>query len=696
MCSSVWEDGLSGFSAPATDLLYTSGCVFIILKQMLAVTIVLTLTACISYLILLYAVLRGETETRLKLLFSGYLFGILVMQVGLFLTTVTSNPELTEIYYSLTAAGFTIFLGVFFPLICRFSGHNSCRLPSLLSAVSLAGALAVLLSGSIFSGVYMGGAGFYVPEINYTTVFFFIPLFSFWAWGLVMLLRKYVRSSSLYQRNRLKYPLIGSIIFVAGGLINLTPLKEYPVDVICYLLNAVFFGYAVIKKRLPDVKIAFKRGTLTVLAFSVLLAIFYLITWSASWILPDSFSAPVSGLIALLVVLLLIVLILGKKISFVVSGILFGEADIHQTLLNSYSKTMLTAVHPQAIYEELDRTLATMFAIDHISIYRKNENKHIFTLEYRNKAAEGEEPAELIDGKCKIALLLAEEHMPLIREELKTQLNQAEMRDVCSVFTSAHPPDVIVPLFEGMLLTGMVYFREKDRNKIYVQNDVVFFTILANLTSAALMQAKMFEDLEKNIKEKELLLKEVHHRVKNNLQLISSLLELQKSEIHNEEFERLFSVSQNRINSIAHVHESIYISKSLSTINSRIYIESLTADIQGQYLGLRNVSVEFQLQEIELSIQQAIPLGLIFNELITNAFQHAFVGEGGWELAFRSLKLGDKVEFQIEDNGAGFTKDKASGSLGLTIVESLAEGQLRGKWQVHSGAGTRHSITFPL
>jgi len=624
-----------------------------------------------------------------------YLIGLSVMQAGLFLITVSTNPVRVAFLYSLTAAGFSIFVGVFYPLVQRFIGCKSRTVVSILSLVSTAVALAASFSGIFYRGFYMGSGGFFVPYLRYSAVPLIIPVFCFWILGLIILPRQFAKTDSLFQKNKLMYPIIGSIAVVFGGLLNLTPLKEFPFDVLFYLLNAVLFGYAIIKHLVVDVKTALRRGVIISAFVLGLLVTNYLITRIAEHFLSEYFSFATLGFFSLLIIILMVSIIARKKIGPVLTGLFFKEAAARQTFLDQYSRVVLTAVHPQTVFKELEKTLNGAYKIEFLHIYIKNERKSGFTLVYCSESNNENYPPDLLREDHKLFQVLKKEGGPIWIEELKMKQERSNVIEICNIFYPDIVPEIIFPIYEAGRLNGIMCFREKSRDRIYVQEDLMFFTILANLTSTALLKAGVFEDLEKSLKEKELLLKEVHHRVKNNLQLISSMLQLQKNEIENDEIADLFSITQNRINSIAHVHESIYISDSLSRINSKDYIKALISGIRFQYGEESSVKVTLDLEDFFLNINQAVPLGLIINELITNAFKHAFTVTRAGELTARSRCVDGMVECRIKDNGPGFKKPHELQSLGLVIVETLINDQLEGEWAVNSGAGTEHIISFP-
>ncbi len=202
--------------------------------------------------------------------------------------------------------------------------------------------------------------------------------------------------------------------------------------------------------------------------------------------------------------------------------------------------------------------------------------------------------------------------------------------------------------------------------------------------------------LKSSLKEKELLLREIHHRVKNSLQIIASLLTLQASEFQDVNVIESYNETENRIHSIALIHESLYNSADISEINFREYVETLMENIIFSYnVDTTKINIKLELDDYELGIETSIPLGLIINELVSNAFKHAFKdGKGCIEL--KLSKMDDEFELIIKDNGIGLAADfdiTAQKSLGLLLVNELVN-QLEGSIEVMIHEGTQFKIKF--
>ncbi|MEA5626487.1 PAS domain S-box protein [Nostoc sp. UHCC 0251] len=206
------------------------------------------------------------------------------------------------------------------------------------------------------------------------------------------------------------------------------------------------------------------------------------------------------------------------------------------------------------------------------------------------------------------------------------------------------------------------------------------------------------EKIKASLKEKEVLLKEIHHRVKNNLGIVSSLLQMQCRRIQDPVVAATLRDSQNRIASIALVHEKLYRSEDLADIDFAQYIPDLTTHLFNSYnVSSSQIQLKIQVAHASLDIETAIPCGLIINELFSNALKYAFVGKNSGEIEVNFYKeCESNLTLIIRDNGIGLPENfdsKTTKTLGLTLVHGLVK-QLVGKLEIDSQQGTQFKITF--
>jgi two-component system sensor kinase len=209
------------------------------------------------------------------------------------------------------------------------------------------------------------------------------------------------------------------------------------------------------------------------------------------------------------------------------------------------------------------------------------------------------------------------------------------------------------------------------------------------------------EELRRSLEERELLIKEIHHRVKNNLQVTISLLNLQAAKENDSRVSEALRISQNRVVSMALVHEALYRSDTLTRIDLNGYLNGLVENIAKSYaLDSRKTKIEVSVPEhYWLTLDQAAPCGLVVNELISNSIKYAFPGErtGAISISAETRPDGQK-QIVYRDDGVGLPENldwRNSGTLGLSLVFNLIENQLQGRVAVNRGNGTEFVLTFP-
>lgn len=231
---------------------------------------------------------------------------------------------------------------------------------------------------------------------------------------------------------------------------------------------------------------------------------------------------------------------------------------------------------------------------------------------------------------------------------------------------------------------------------IQFENQVCLLILLEDIT-----QRKQQElQIQKSLEEREVLLREIHHRVKNNFQVMISLLNLQMRKLGPHSNINAIEQSRNRIRSIALFHERLYHSSSLVDLNFADYLKYLAHEIHVSNPNYQSVKLSFDLQDVFLNIDQATPCGLLSNELLSNAFRFAFASpwQGEAEIKVILKRNQDEVILQIADNGQGLgsaLENTELQGLGLYLTQQLVR-QLEGNWQVLPQAGTCWHIRFPL
>jgi PAS domain S-box-containing protein len=348
----------------------------------------------------------------------------------------------------------------------------------------------------------------------------------------------------------------------------------------------------------------------------------------------------------------------GKKVALAISRDITERKKAEDALKNSEIKYRTIFENVQDVFYQLDK------------------QGNIIEISPSIERNSGYKPSELIGKPAEMFYLNPEDRKYLIKEiEEKGEVDDYELtfktksKNLLYVSTNAH------------------FLFDSSKNPIGIEGS------LRDLTERKNIEIQ----LKQSLIEKEILLKEIHHRVKNNLMIISSLLDLESRYIKDKASKDIFKESQNRARSMALIHERLYQSTDLKRIDFGEYISSLATELFHTYEsdpGL--IELKINAENILLDINTAIPLGLIVNELITNSLKHAFPKGMKGEIIVDFHPIDDHYEFTVKDNGIGFPEDldyQNTDSLGLQIVNSLTD-QIDGEIELDRNNGTEFKITF--
>jgi two-component sensor histidine kinase len=234
-------------------------------------------------------------------------------------------------------------------------------------------------------------------------------------------------------------------------------------------------------------------------------------------------------------------------------------------------------------------------------------------------------------------------------------------------------------------ITGPIITRLEERSRLLEE------------TVGALMESETA--VRASLDEKEVLLREIHHRVKNNMQVVSSLLKLQERQLSDDRIKRALRESQSRVHAMGLIHEVLYRTSDLSQIDLQRYVSSLVSSLVAMYAGQDDrVSLSINADGVRLGIDETVPCGLVINELISNSLKYAFPHEREGEIRIEAAQIGDnEVELRVSDNGVGIPPevnfDNAT-TMGMRLVKGLVEIQLGGRIRLDREHGTRFLIVF--
>ena len=262
--------------------------------------------------------------------------------------------------------------------------------------------------------------------------------------------------------------------------------------------------------------------------------------------------------------------------------------------------------------------------------------------------------------------------------QLQTEMEVNQKESTISLQTEKLKRQEAIQIFT-LILTGLMVF-------------FLFF-----LYRVFVRRKKYSMVLEKQNKEKEFLLKEIHHRVKNNLETISSLLSLQTEQVDNTELREIMFESQNRVQSMGIIHQNLYQGENLAAIEMKNYFENLGSYIIDSFNATNRISLDCTMEPLEVDVDRAIPIGLIVNELMTNSLKYAFPEGRKGTITINLSEANARLYLRIADNGIGIDKnDKTKGTgFGTQLVKLLTQ-QLDGKMDLISHTGTEVVFEFQI
>lgn len=257
-------------------------------------------------------------------------------------------------------------------------------------------------------------------------------------------------------------------------------------------------------------------------------------------------------------------------------------------------------------------------------------------------------------------------------------------------------------LFVIIVVVGFNYpFFELTMEKEFI-NRLQIFNILLSFICTITLTLFLVADfihqekaLKKVLNEKEILLAEVFHRVKNNMNVMTSLLNLKKNTVESEDAKIALEECKNRVYSMALVHQNIFDGNTIEGLNFRQYIENLVAEIAKSFGYKDKVQLFFDTEEVTIDINKAVPCGLILNELITNSFKHAHTDEDNLQIMVKFKKQNERNVLEVQDNGPGITEDElnSTNTLGIELIKSLAD-QINANYSFENEKGLVFRLTF--
>ncbi|MBN1998831.1 response regulator [candidate division KSB1 bacterium] len=259
---------------------------------------------------------------------------------------------------------------------------------------------------------------------------------------------------------------------------------------------------------------------------------------------------------------------------------------------------------------------------------------------------------------------------------------------------------IAVPIIVADDWWGFLGFDENRADRIWSKSEIDALQTAAETIAASFQRQWAQDVINASLKEKEVLLQEIHHRVKNNLQIISSLLDLSSLRVNDQRSVVLFGDARDKIHAMALIHAQLYNSERFDEICMSDHIQDIVLYLLSLYGGKKTISPVFEIDDFHLHINQAIPCSLVVNELVSNSFKHAFNDKASGKIWINIKKnKKDLIQIMVRDNGVGISDPNSvfdGDSMGLKLVKNLVERQLMGSIKLSVENGLRFDIEFLL
>jgi len=363
-----------------------------------------------------------------------------------------------------------------------------------------------------------------------------------------------------------------------------------------------------------------------------------------------------------------------------------------------FGKTLSRLAEPAALLDDIGNMLVKLFARENIFVALYNEVDKVITYPFFYIVNEQKEIESRPFGKDFTEFVIRSRKGIILNENLQPTLKLMGIAYEKNEAKSL----IAVPMIAGEKVLGVITIQDYTNENSFTQSQLELLTTIGSQAAIALENSYLYSEVTKSLQEKEMLLQEVHHRVKNNLQVMSSLIKLQSRYIKDDKMLEILKETGGRIQSMAIVHTKIYNSQDYEFIQFGEYTRNLIEYFQTTYgYKLRNVRFDLDIGELKLNIDTAIPCGLIINELVSNAVKYAFPDgrSGVITVAVKHLK-DNFYNLIVKDDGIGVPEGidiKKSDSLGVQLVTLLSR-QLNGTIEVDTAPykGTGFTITFEV
>ncbi|MCP4542217.1 MAG: GAF domain-containing protein [Chloroflexi bacterium] len=388
----------------------------------------------------------------------------------------------------------------------------------------------------------------------------------------------------------------------------------------------------------------------------------------------------------------------------------------NRELLSLHSAAAATnaSLDLEFVLETVSWEMTNLLQIERCVIYERNEGANVVSVIAEYSAIDDKGKA-MRGQTCDLAHYPLRERVMAERSTRQITISQpdVDLAELGRMHEIGIKTLLIVPMVFQDRVVGLVEMWDSQVERTFTDREISVVQFLTTQAASAVENARLYERAQREIKEriraeeqikaslkeKEVLLKEIHHRVKNNLQVISSMLRLQARNVDDQLTLQVLEESQNRIRSMALIHERLYRSQDLAKVDFGVYIRDLAIHLVHSYKTYSGgVDLDVNVEDIFLDIDTAIPCGLIANELICNSMKYAFPSNDRGKINVDVYVNQEQLTMIISDDGVGIPPDldyRNTGSLGLQLVNALVD-QLEGSIELYNNEGTEFKITFAM
>ncbi|MBN2323456.1 MAG: PAS domain S-box protein [Spirochaetes bacterium] len=475
---------------------------------MAVLAIIIKIIAFISYGTLALLTGKSNTEIRVRQFFFIYLASMILWQFTSLIITSCKSPNIAIFWYNLQFSSGGLQSILFFPLTRAFLRIKKQRIWAYSSYLTSLFLIVISVLGFAVKEVYIGKAGYYIPEFTNTVYIMVFVMYFYWGFGVFNLIRGLQREKSPLQRNRIRYPLLGAIMVMAGAASNFTNLQDYPVDSICNLINAILIGYAVIRYRLLDIRIALKRSLLYLVSLLCLIGIYVVSMFALQSVFQDRFrySSFWAGIIALLVVIsLFLVIVRRKTIQMFFTSLLFKEKITYQKALEEFTRKAGATLDFDILMNLFVSTVLETVKLNFAGLMLLDNDRREYSIRKR-LFLDSITPRDFtIEKNNELVLWVMNSGKPLWKEEMKIDPLYSNLLPECDRIFADDYISLIVPIIHKQNPMGLLVIGEKTNGDLYTDDDLRFLTTISNITATAFANSLSYNEVERQLSEQTLL-----------------------------------------------------------------------------------------------------------------------------------------------------------------------------------------------